>query len=171
MTNAAQDASATPQSLPTTEPTSAESDAIAQHELRRQLLEEAQSKVVPAVGLDVGTSFIGIALATTPIPLPLTTIPANDQAVSYIGTLLDDYSLKTIVVGVSENRSAQVAQKFAQDLKNAYSPRVKIIYYDETLSTQIARSRLAAAGKKIGPKDRIDQYAAAFILEEWLEEQ
>lgn len=167
------DAQVTPaaRSLPTTEPTQTESDVMVQHEIRRQLLEEAQSKVVPALGLDVGTSFIGIALAAAPIPLPLTTIAANDQAVSYIGTLLDDYALKTIVVGISENRSAQVAQKFAQDLKKAYSPRVKIVYYDETLSTQIARNRLAIAGKKLGPKERIDHYAAAFILEEWLEEQ
>lgn len=170
MTNDVQ-AAAAPKPLPTTEPTQAESDAIARHELRRQLQEEAQSKVIPALGLDVGTSYIGIALATAPIPLPLTTISADDQAVTYIGTLLDDYVLKTIVVGISENRSAEVAKKFAQDLKKAYAPRVKIIFYDETLSTQIARNRLAIAGKKLGPKERIDHYAAAFILEEWLEEQ
>jgi len=171
MTDDAQTPQSTSQQLPTTEPSQEESEAMRQHELRRQLLEVAQSKVIPALGLDVGTSYIGVALATAPIPIPLTTIPADDQAITYIGTLLDDYSLKTIVVGISENRSAEVAKKFSQDLKKAYSPRAKVIFYDETLSSQIARNRLALTGKKLRPKERIDHFAAAYILEEWLEEQ
>lgn len=151
--------------------TNEQSKAIEEHELRRQIQEVAQSKVIPALGLDVGTSYIGIAVATAPIPLPLLTIPADENAITYIGTLLDDYRLKTIVVGISENRSAQVAEKFAQQVKKAYSPRVKVELYDETLSTQAAKSRLHSAGKKVGPKERVDHYAAAIILDEWLEEQ
>lgn len=126
-------------------------------------------RMLPALGVDFGTVRIGLALAVSPIAQPLVIIPSDHMALSYIGTLISDYSVRTIVVGISERQSAERAKKFARELKNAFSPKITVVFADETLSSQLARQRLIGAGKKITEKTHIDQYAAACILEEWLD--
>lgn len=127
--------------------------------------------VLPALGIDFGTVRIGLALAVSPIVEPLTIIANSADALSYISAVVDDYAIATVVIGVSERRSAALATQFANQVKHTFGTRVRVALADETMSTQMARSRLIATGKKLKDKERIDHYAAACILEEWLDSE
>jgi RNase H-fold protein (predicted Holliday junction resolvase) len=43
------------------------------------------------------------------------------------------------------------------------------VFADETLTTQTVRAKLRAAGRRIKPDERVDHFAAAEILQEWLD--
>ncbi len=125
---------------------------------------------LPVLAIDYGTKFVGLALATSKIAEPLTSIPQDKNVMQYCGQLVDDYGVHTIVVGVSQRQSAERASQFARLLQHTFGLRVKVETADENFSTQEARMRLAEMGKKIGKDKRIDHFAAAVILENWLEE-
>ena len=123
--------------------------------------------LLPALGIDFGTKFVGIALAAAPLAQPLTIAANNDYLLSYICTLIDDYQIKTVVIGMSENKTAQLTKDFKRRLAATVS--AKIEYSDETMSTQIAKAKLRAAGRRLKPDERVDHYAAAELLQEWLD--
>ncbi len=126
-----------------------------------------RERLLPALGIDFGTKFVGIALAAAPLAQPLTVLPNNADVLSYICTLIDDYQVRTVVVGISENKTADLTRAFARQL--AATVTVSIEFADETLSTQVAREKLRATGKRYNPNERVDHYAAAELLQEWLD--
>ncbi len=127
----------------------------------------SHTKILPALGIDFGTKFVGIALASTPIAQPLTIAANNDELLNYICTLIEDYQVKTVVIGLSENRTARLTRQFVARLATTITARIE--YTDETLSTQVVRAKLQAGGRHLKPNERIDHYAAADFLQEWLE--
>ena len=127
------------------------------------------SKLLPALGIDFGTKFVGIALAASPLAQPLTIAANNDYLLSYICTLIDDYQIHTVVIGISENKTAALTKVFAHRLAATVTARIEFV--DETLSTQVVKAKLAAAGRRLKPDERVDHYAAAELLQDWLDEQ
>jgi putative holliday junction resolvase len=151
----------------------------------------------PWLGLDVGTRRIGVALSNAlGIAQPLLTIqrtqPRRDQR--SILRLARRHSCAGIVVGNplhlsgDASRQTERVHRFVDELKaliqeshssESTHPSLAIHLWDERLSTAEAHAALQAAGHD--PADRhadrdirlhrVDQLAAAIILQGWLEAQ
>lgn len=119
------------------------------------------------LAIDFGTQRIGLATTFGILAEPLTIIPNDELAVQYICSLLQDYQISTVLIGISEGKMAEQSQTFGKGL--ARVTKVPIVYADETLSTQTVRKKLKDAGRN--PDQFVDHYAAAEILQQWLDER
>ena len=132
------------------------------------------------VGLDVGSKTIGMARLEEDSGLarPLETIRRRGISKD-LDALLSKLSAATIqafVVGLpldesgQEQRSTQLARQIGSALEERTG---KPVYYqDESHSTLEAEHRLRDAGVRESKwAERIDSWAAAVILEDWLEAQ
>lgn len=119
------------------------------------------------LAIDFGTQRIGLALSYATLADPLTIIPNDQKALTYICRLVDDYKVTRILVGLSENQMAEKTREFVTYLKRSVT--VPIELYDETLSTKSVRNKLAEANRS--QRQRVDHLAAAEFLQEWLDTQ
>ncbi len=129
------------------------------------------------LGIDHGDRRIGIALSD-PIPIiasPLKTISINSQqeAVSAILELIDEYDIEMVVIGnpigMKGNQTAQTVhvKKFADELIEL---GVKIAIQDERLSSVSAKKSLQGQPLKIRRnKGMVDQTAAAILLQQYID--
>jgi putative Holliday junction resolvase len=134
----------------------------------------------PALGVDYGTSRIGIA-ATDDFGIlshPLETIDRSNGAdgIARISEIATQRKVRTIVVGLplrldgSEGDSAKTVRDFAAKIARAL-PHLPVVFVDETFSTIDASQKLREAGKNARKqKALIDQAAAVEILNRWMEE-
>jgi putative Holliday junction resolvase len=154
------------------------------------------AQLQPWLGLDVGTRRIGVALSNVlGIAQPLLTIertqPRRDQR--SILRLARRHHCVGIVVGnplhLSGDRSRQTdrVHRFVDELKallaeaptqagdhpSADRTSLAIHLWDERLSTAEAHAALEATGHdpRQAPRRKIDQLAAALILQGWLDAQ
>jgi len=132
-----------------------------------------------ALGLDTGDARIGLALSDELRMLahPLQTVAASKAALAQITEVIQQKSVDTVVVGLPKNMdgskgaAAQKAEAFAADLQKRV-PKVKIILWDERMTTLAAQRALHEAGRNTKQsKGVIDQVAAQMILQSWLDSQ
>lgn len=133
-----------------------------------------------AMGLDVGTKTVGVAVADE---LGITAQPITVIRRSNLKTdlaelirLAQDREVDRFVVGLplnmdgSEGPRAQATRKFGDALAKASN--LTIIYQDERLTTVAAeRSLLEADVSRSKRREVIDQVAASLILQGWLDAQ
>jgi putative holliday junction resolvase len=124
-----------------------------------------------ALGLDLGEKKIGVARVNSiaRLPEPLTVLENNDQLTDKLRSLIGEFSIDLIVVGLPRNMSGEeteqtnftksLAEKLGSDLA------LPILYQDETLSTK----RAIDYQKKTGSKAPEDALAACVILEDFIE--
>lgn len=129
------------------------------------------------LGLDVGEKTIGVAVSD-PLGLTaqgLTTIErfSNKADFGKIKEFIDEYDIKTVVVGLPYNMngtigpSGEMAQKFGRKLKNKYG--VNIVMQDERMTSLSADRVLIEGGvRRENRKKYIDKIAAVFILQSFL---
>lgn len=126
------------------------------------------------VALDVGERRIGVAVADTSvrIAVPFDTIDVNGDEIARIAAIVIKESASTIVVGYPRNQSgestAQTAyvEAFAEQLKDMDA---SVVFQDESLTSVLAEQQLKAQ-KRPYQKSDIDAYAAAIILQDYLEQ-
>lgn len=123
------------------------------------------SSNLKVLAIDFGTQRIGLALSFGTLADPLTIIPNEHNAVSYICKIIDDYKINQLLVGISENEMAKKTQEFVTLLRQVIT--IPIEMYDETLSTKSVRNKLAEAHQT--QLQRVDHLAAAEFLQEWLD--
>lgn len=129
------------------------------------------------LGFDFGMKRIGVAVGQTITHSanPLTTLSAIDGIPSWeeIENLISLWQADALIVGLpyqldgSEQTLSFAAKKFGNRLKAKFNLPVFLV--DERHTTMAAKSYLKEA-KIYAPKE-IDQYAAKFILESWLNSQ
>jgi len=131
------------------------------------------------MGLDVGTRKIGIAI-TDPLRLyarPLTTLRRSelDEDRDQLLGLIREYEVGKVIIGLprhldgAESSTTDCIRPLTGRLRQAQVP---VEWQDERLSTRLAEEWMSRA--KLPMKDRSwlrDQYAAALILQWYLEEQ
>jgi putative Holliday junction resolvase len=131
-----------------------------------------------ALGLDVGSKTIGVAAsdelgwtAQAVITVRRTNLRAD---LAQLKQLVTDRGIDHLIVGLplnmdgSEGPSAQEARKVGDAL--AEQVPLTVIYWDERLSTVAAqRALLEGNASRKKRKEVIDQVAAAFILQGWLD--
>jgi putative Holliday junction resolvase len=120
------------------------------------------------LAIDFGTKRIGLAISIATLADPLKIIPNNDSTISEIKKVIEEESIKQVLIGISEKEMAQKTKAFAQLLKNEIN--LEIIFYDETLSSKETHSKIHNSHMKRSKKRQpIDHYAASQFLQEWID--
>lgn len=123
------------------------------------------------IALDVGTKYIGVAVADTIVPIatPLPTVAVDGNEVEAVKKVIKDHGAETVVVGYPRNQAGDsteqtaISEAFAKQLGD-----VPIVFQDESLTSVMAEDRLKASGKPYEKAD-IDAMAATIILQDYLE--
>ncbi len=131
------------------------------------------------MGLDVGTRKIGIAI-TDPLRLyarPLTTLRRSelDEDRDQLLGLIREYEVGKVIIGLprhldgTESSTTDCIRPLTGRLRQAQVP---VEWQDERLSTRLAEEWMSRAKLPMKDRSRLrDQYAAALILQWYLEEQ
>ncbi len=140
------------------------------------MTEDRAAVSLPLIALDIGGKRIGVAVCDR-LGLSahgIACLHRNDPRwLERLERLVEEYGCRGIVVGLprnmdgSEGPQALDARKAAAEVRTRL--KLPIVFQDERLSTWAARERLFARGlseKKV--RQRIDQEAAAVILEDFL---
>ena len=135
-----------------------------------------------ALGLDVGSKTIGVALtdeaSIAAHPLLVIERKGTTADVSTIQTLVVEHSVTDVVIGMPFELSGKVGhrgrrvQEFIGALTGALGETVKFHEQDERFTTAEAQRVLIDADlSRAKRKTVIDQQAAALILQGWLDLQ
>ena len=132
------------------------------------------------MALDVGFKKIGVALSD---PLGLTASPykiiyrrSNRETFEELLKIIEDKGVEKIVVGIPVNRRGEITKigkkikRFAGKFEEFLRERgieAEIVFRDEAFTTLEAKELARSLGKR---KEEFDDYAAALILREFLEE-
>lgn len=125
-------------------------------------------KYKKTLAIDYGTQRIGLAVSYESIAEPLQVIANDDASIANIIKIAKQEKADQILVGISENKTAEKTREFAKKLKA--QTNLPIIYFDETLSSQEAWQKLKnSPAKKSKHSQPIDHLAASVILQEYLD--
>jgi putative Holliday junction resolvase len=129
------------------------------------------------LGIDYGQSRIGLAISDELgyFAHPYRTLQTTGNVISEFRAILDREKLSGIVVGLPKNmdgtlgESAVLARKFGQQIAELF-PTIKIVFWDERLTTREAQRALHASGKNAKQSKKvIDQVSAQILLQSYLD--
>jgi putative Holliday junction resolvase len=130
------------------------------------------------LALDVGEKRVGVALCdeTQTLARPLLTLSRASKKEDFakIATLCREHAIEKVIVGLpktlrgEEGPQAQRVRRYAIELQAALG--LPIEFWDERYSTVEANDLMAATTRKLSGKYEIDAFAAAVILQEYLDE-
>jgi len=124
------------------------------------------------MALDIGEKNIGIAISdkTNTLAIPFSVENNDENFEKTICELITEKDIGKIIVGIpynlkgesgyQANKTLDIVEKFKEKLN------VDIEFIDERFSTKISKDKLSANRKQL--KSVIDKYAAAVILEDYL---
>lgn len=130
------------------------------------------------ISLDFGEKYIGVAYADTDSvliaqPLEIISNKSDGKELEAIEVLCKKKRAELIVLGYPRNLSGNATQQtrdveaFGDKIKGTLEVPLK--YQDETLSSVLVKDQLSEDKK--GNKKRIDDQAAALILQDYLEQE
>lgn len=132
-----------------------------------------------AMSLDVGTKTIGVAASDLMMMIAggVETIRRTSPQKDFerLTQLVKEYEVDTLVVGYPKNMNgsvgerAQICEVFAEELRQHF-PDVKVVLWDERLSTVAAEKVLVDADMRRKKRRQvIDMMAAVVILQNYLD--
>jgi len=130
------------------------------------------------LGLDLGDRRIGVAISDPSCKLALVRetlfVSGEKDAIEKIGELVGENGIDTIVIGLPLNMDgsfgprAEKTRAFAGLIENKLA--VAVEFWDERLTTNIAKRTLHDAGRRATKRDgRLDQMSAVLILQGYLD--
>ena len=133
-----------------------------------------------ALGIDHGDARIGLAISDElgMLAHPLETIYVHQVAdpIAHIAAIVKGREIGMIVLGMPRNMdgsygpAAEKVRAFAEKLRAACGCELKL--WDERLTSVAAQRSLHEAGRNVkNSRQVIDQVAAQFILQGWLDSQ
>lgn len=128
------------------------------------------------LGLDLGTSRIGVALSTDRLALPLTVISAGPRWIADVLALAESHAVTEIVVGwpvgMSGAPTALTKRIEAMSDQLAAATGLPVRRIDERLSTRTVERRAAEVGPASPSRRRsLDDLAAAEILQRFIDKE
>jgi putative Holliday junction resolvase len=129
---------------------------------------------VSYLAIDLGSRRIGIAVSDSgSVATPHSVLRNEGDVVAKLATLARELEAETIVLGIPRRVHASAAEQKYRDFADVLRQRTckPVVLWDETLSTVEAAEGLRARGRtrREAQKD-IDMYAAAVILQSYLDE-
>lgn len=137
-------------------------------------MEKGLKRQAVFLGLDVGDARIGVAISRSGLIADTReTIHrvGRRQTLDAIGEVISREGVSVCVLGLplledgTEGEQAEKTRAFARSLGRRF-PKVEILFQDERHSSNQAREII---GTSNSPKGRVDQVAAAVILQDWLD--
>ncbi|MBN2025365.1 MAG: Holliday junction resolvase RuvX [Actinobacteria bacterium] len=128
-----------------------------------------------SLGLDIGNRRIGVAISD---PLGLNATPLevlNDMDAAALRAYVEEkvqQGVKAVVIGLPltmggrEGEQARITREYARSIQDI--GEVRVVLWDERLSTVEAKRRLREAGRSLRGR-KVDAEAAAVILQAFLE--
>lgn len=123
------------------------------------------------LGVDFGERRIGLAISEGSLSSPLKIIGVENQqaAIKEIVALCQKERVGKIVLGLPEGPLVGKVKIFGQKLANLL--KIKMIYWNEALTTDEALRKMIASGRGRKDRRRLDDISAAIILQEYLDSQ
>ncbi len=120
------------------------------------------------LGIDFGTSHVGLALSDGRISEPLATVDTKDALIKTL-FFIDTHKVNTVIIGSGGEEVSPLVHEFASSLK-AQQIHLNIVLVDETLSSKDAVTALLHTTPSRRKKLE-HAAAAALILQSWLDSQ
>lgn len=128
------------------------------------------------ISLDFGEKYIGVAYVDTDSvliaqPIDIITNTNNGKEIEAVKDICQKKKIELIVLGYPRNLSGNPTQQtrdveaFGDKIKDTL--KIPVQHQDETLSSVLVKDQLSEDKK--GNKKRIDDQAAALILQDYLE--
>ncbi|CAN5603504.1 MAG: Holliday junction resolvase RuvX [Actinomycetota bacterium] len=136
---------------------------------------EGLSDAVRALGVDVGTVRVGVALSDPArlVATPLTSLAAGPDLAGRLVEVAREHDCPTVVVGLPKALSGRdtASTAMARDLAAAVAQQgLDVHLWDERLSSAQAERVLLLAGRRRAQRrTERDPIAAAIILQGWLD--
>ena len=133
------------------------------------------------IGLDYGTKTVGVAVSDALVitAQPLETIERKSanklrQTLARIESIIEEYQAERIVLGYPKNMNNTIGERAQKslDFKEMLETRtgLEVIMWDERLTTVEAnRTLMKASVRRENRKQYLDQLAAVFILQGYLD--
>ena len=130
------------------------------------------------MGLDVGERRVGVAIGDElgMISSPLTIVQRRDGDLAELRDLAMAKGVDRLVIGLPtglsgrEGPQAAVVRQFAEALEAAVEPEIRVVFWDERLTTAVAERTLQESGAwRRRRKGDVDAVAAAVILQGYLD--
>jgi len=119
------------------------------------------------LGIDFGLSHLGLSIAETTLATPLPEIRNDDKTLSRLASLITQYGITHIILGLPSGPVEPAVRAFAESLKSSLNLPVSL--HDETLSSHDAKRKLVESGASRKKRQHDHSYAATLILEDYLE--
>ena len=126
------------------------------------------------MGIDYGGKRIGIATSASGVlATPHSVIENGGDVVDRIARIGEELEADIYVVGIARRSRTTAGEQKFHDFAESLRQRTckTVVLWDETLSTVEAAARLRDSGRKGRDQTDIDMYAAAIILQAYLDEQ
>lgn len=127
------------------------------------------------MAIDYGDRRIGVAVSDSGIlATPHSVVPNEGDVVETLADLAERLQATTIVVGIPRRQFPDAREQIFRDLAERLRQKTckEVVLWDEALTTADAAERLRDAGRERRKAQRhIDMYAAAVILQSYLDEQ
>jgi putative Holliday junction resolvase len=129
------------------------------------------------LGIDHGDSRIGLAISDElgSFAHPYRTLKSGARVIDEIRAIVERVQISGIIIGFPKNMdgtlgpAAAKVKSFGDQLAQVL-PTIKIIFWDERLTTREAQRALHAAGKNAKQsKKMIDQVAAQILLQNYMD--
>ena len=132
--------------------------------------------MLKAIGIDFGLKRTGFAMTDDSgiIASPLTTIDSNELPI-YLKKLIEVQKIQLVVIGFplsmdgTDTDITENVRLFEKFVKASY-PSLKVVLYDERMTSKIAQNALVQISKKQQRKQKglIDKMSAAIILQDYM---
>ncbi|EKD94203.1 MAG: hypothetical protein ACD_27C00007G0002 [uncultured bacterium] len=119
------------------------------------------------LGIDYGLAHLGLALAEHTLATPLPFLPNDSKLLSRLHSLCSQHQVTQIIVGLPTGPLESAVRQFALLLQNHLA--LPVTLHDETLSSYEAQQKLRHPGVSAHKRRHDHSYAAALILEDYLE--
>ena len=132
-------------------------------------------RAVAIIGIDYGTRRIGIAVSESEeMASPHSIVKNEGDVVQKIARIGEELEASEFVVGIPRRTHASANDEKFQRFADALRQRTckPVTLWNESLSTVEAAEQLRASGRsRRDSQDQIDMYAAAVILQSYLDDR
>jgi putative holliday junction resolvase len=127
------------------------------------------------MAIDYGTRRIGVAVSESGVlATPHSVVPNEGDIIETLADLAHKLDASTIVVGIPRRQFRHPREQSFHDFAERLRQKTckEVVLWDEALTTADATDRLRESGRKRREVERdIDMYAAAVILQSYLDEK